>query len=100
MAAHLEGQSSQAGIERRFGFAMCGHASKEEGDGYQTSPLEDLAEDTQAAPLRESHVGGGLEYASPTRILDTIQGMLRGLRDMTVLGNDCDTIRGWGVTRA
>ena len=45
-------------------------------------------------------MGGGLEYASPTRILDTIQGMLRGLRDMTVLGNDCDTIRGWGVTRA
>jgi integrase len=36
-------RAARVGIERRFRFAMCGHASKEEGDGYETPTLEDLA---------------------------------------------------------
>jgi integrase len=36
-------RAARAGIERRFRFAMCGHASKEEGDGYEPPTLEDLA---------------------------------------------------------
>jgi integrase len=47
-------RAARAGIERRFRFAMCGHASKEEGDGYETPTLEDLAEMISAFPRYEA----------------------------------------------
>ena len=36
-------KAARAGIERRFRFAFCGHASKEEGDSYEIPTLEDMA---------------------------------------------------------
>jgi hypothetical protein len=32
---------------------MCGHASKEEGDGYETPTLEDLAAEIRKLPRYE-----------------------------------------------
>jgi integrase len=46
-------RAARAGIERRFRFAMCGHASKEEGDGYETPTLEDLAAEITKLPRYE-----------------------------------------------
>lgn len=43
-------RAARAGIERRFRFAMCGHATKEEGDGYETPTLEDLAAEITKLP--------------------------------------------------
>jgi integrase len=36
-------RAARAGIERRFRFAMCGHATREEGDSYEAPTLEDMA---------------------------------------------------------
>jgi integrase len=46
-------RAASAGIERRFRFAMCGHASKEEGDVYETPTLEDLAAEIPKFPRYE-----------------------------------------------
>lgn len=46
-------RSARAGIERRFRFAMCGHATKEEGDGYETPTVEDLAAEIPKLPHYE-----------------------------------------------
>jgi integrase len=36
-------RAARADIERRFRFAICGHATREEGDSYEAPTLEDLA---------------------------------------------------------
>lgn len=49
-------RAARAGVERRIRFAMCGHSSRDVGDGYDVPTVEDLAVEMEKFPRFEVKV--------------------------------------------